>query len=141
MANSRDFLDHLCELMRDGGRTVSVRAMFGGHGVYVDGLFVAIVDDDVVYLRADDRNRAEFSALGLSPFAYTTKDGSRHEMSYHRAPDDALESAHAMAPWARSALGAALRAAAARDAKKAKRTAGRAAKPVSRAPRGATKKR
>jgi DNA transformation protein len=117
MANSRDFLDHLRELMRAGGRTVSVRAMFGGHGVYVDGLFVAIVDDDVVYLRADDRNRDEFSALGLSPFAYATKDGSRHEMSYHRAPDDALESAHAMAPWARSALGAALRAAAARDAK------------------------
>ena len=102
MANSRDFLDHLRELMRAGVRTVSVRAMFGGHGVYVDGLFVAIVDDDVVYLRADDRNRAEFSALGLSPFAYTTKDGVRHEMSYHRAPDDALESAHAMAPWARS---------------------------------------
>ena len=30
MANSRDFLDHLRELMRAGGRTVSVRAMFGG---------------------------------------------------------------------------------------------------------------
>ena len=141
MANSAGFIDHLRELMRAGGRTVATRAMFGGHGVYVDGLFVAIVDDDVLYLRADDRNRAEFSALGLSPFAYTTKDGSRHEMSYHRAPDDALESAHAMAPWARSALGAALRAAAARDATKTKRTAGRAAKPVSRAPRGATKKR
>ena len=109
MANSRDFLDHLRELMRAGGRTASVRAMFGGHGVYVDGLFVAIVDDDVVYLRADDRNRAEFSALGLSPFAYTTKDGSRHEMSYHRAPDEALESPAAMAGWLRSAMGAALR--------------------------------
>lgn len=141
MANSRDFLDHLRELMRAGGRTASVRAMFGGHGVYVDGLFVAIVDDDVLYLRADDGNRAEFSALGLSPFAYTTKDGARHEMSYHRAPDDALESAHAMAPWARSALGAALRAATARDAKKAKRTAGRAAKPAPRTSGSATKKR
>jgi DNA transformation protein and related proteins len=132
MANSRDFLDHLSE---------TVRAMFGGHGVYVDGLFVALVDDDVLYLRADDGNRAEFSALDLSPFEYTTKDGSRHGMSYHRAPDDALESAHAMAPWVRSALGAALRAAAARDAPKAKRTAGRAAKPVSRTSGSATRKR
>ena len=141
MANSRDFLDHLRELMRAGARSVSVRAMFGGHGVYADGLFVAIVDDDVLYLRADDRNRAAFSALGLPPFAYTTKDGARHEMSYHRAPDDALESADAMAQWTQSALGAALRAAAARDAPKAKRTARRAAKPMPRAPRGAPTKR
>jgi DNA transformation protein len=140
MANSRVFLDHLCELMREGGRTVSVRAMFGGHGVYVDGVFVAIVDDDALYLRADDRNRAEFSALDLPPFGYATKNGARHEMSYHRAPDDALESAHAMAPWVRSALGAALRAAA-RDAKKAKRTAGRSAQPVPRTSGRAAKKR
>jgi len=141
MANSPGFLDHLRELMRAGGRTVATRGMFGGHGVYVDGLFVAIVNDDVLYLRADDRNRAEFSALGLPPFEYTTKNGARHEMSYRRAPDDALESAHAMAPWVRSALGAALRAAAARDAPKAKRTAGGAAKPVPRTSRSAKKKR
>jgi DNA transformation protein len=75
MANSRDFLDHLRELMRAGGRTASVRAMFGGLGVYVDGLFVAIVDDDVLYLRADDQS-CRVSALGLSPFAYATKDGA-----------------------------------------------------------------
>ena len=98
MANSPDFLDHLREVMGAGGRTVSARAMFGAHGVYVDGLFVAIVDDDVLYLRADDVNRGAFSDLGLPPFEYTTKGGARHAMSYFRAPDDALESVHAMAP-------------------------------------------
>ena len=121
MANSSGFIDHLRELMRAGGRTVATRAMFGGHGVYVDGLFVAIVDDDVLYLRADDVNRGAFSDLGLPPFEYTTKGGARHAMSYFRAPDDALESMHAMAPWVRSALGAALRTAAAKDAPGANR--------------------
>ena len=121
MANSSGFIDYLRELMRAGGRTVATRAMFGGHGVYVDGLFVAIVDDDVLYLRADDVNRGAFSDLGLPPFEYTTKGGARHAMSYFRAPDDALESMHAMAPWVRSALGAALRTAAAKDAPGANR--------------------
>lgn len=123
MANSAGFLDHLRELMRAGGRAVSTRAMFGGHGLYVDGLFVAIVDDDVLYLRCDDANRAEFASLDLPPFEYATKDGKRQAMSYRRAPDEALESAHAMAPWARSALGAALRAAAPPASRKAKRSA------------------
>ncbi len=123
MANSSGFIDHLRELMRAGGRTVATRAMFGGHGVYVDGLFVAIVDDDVPYLRADDVNRGEFSDLGLPAFEYTTKGGARHAMGYFRAPDDALEGAHAMAPWVRSALGAALRSAAAKAAPRPKRRA------------------
>lgn len=121
MANSAAFLDHLRELMRAGGRAVSARAMFGGHGLYVDGLFVAIVDDDVVYLRCDDANRAEFASLDLPPFEYETKDGSRQAMSYRRAPDEALDSAQAMAPWVRTALGAALRAAASPPSRKAKR--------------------
>ena len=133
MANSSGFIDYLRELMRAGGRTVATRAMFGGHGVYVDGLFVAIVDDDVLYLRADGVNRGAFTDLGLPPFEYTTKGGARHAMGYFRAPDDALESVHAMAPWVRSAFGAALRAAAAKDAPKAKRT--------SPAAKGATRRR
>jgi DNA transformation protein and related proteins len=116
MANSPGFLDHVRELMRAGGHAITARAMFGGHGLYLDGLFFGIVDDDVVYLRVDERNRAEFAALDLPPFEFMSKDGKRQAMSYLRAPDDALENAPAMAPWVRSALGAALRAAAKRDA-------------------------
>ena len=133
MANAPDFLDHLRELVGAGGRAVDLRRMFGAHGVYVDGLFVGIVDDDVLYLRADDANRAEFDARGLPPFEYVTRDGRRHAMSYFRAPDHALDGAHAMAPWVRSAFGAALRAAAAKDAPKAKRTSP-AAKGATRRP-------
>ena len=49
MANSEGFVRHVCELLAPAGR-VSTRCMFGGHGVYLDGLFMAIIDDDVFYL-------------------------------------------------------------------------------------------
>jgi DNA transformation protein len=88
--------------------------MFGGHGVYVGGLFVAIIADDVLFLRADERSVGRFEALGLAPFEFATKDGRRQAMSYRRAPDDALESPAAMTPWLAGALDAALRAAAAK---------------------------
>ncbi|CAG1003959.1 hypothetical protein BURK1_03080 [Burkholderiales bacterium] len=141
MANSRDYIDHLRELMRAGGRAVTARAMFGGHGLYVDGLFVAIVDDDVLYLRVDDANRAEFAALGLPPFEFMTKDGKRQAMSYLRAPDEALEDAAAMAPWVRSSLGAALRASAARGGPKAGRAPGKPAAPKARGRKSAKRPR
>ena len=121
MANSADYLAYLRELMRDGGVATTSRAMFGGHGLYVDGMFFAIVDDDVLYLRVDAQNRAEFEALGCTPFEYTTKDGVGHAMSYLRAPDEALERPEAMGRWARLSLGAALRAAAAKKPKRPKK--------------------
>ena len=112
MANSADFLAYLRELMRDGGVATTSRAMFGGHGLDVDGVFFAIVDDDVLYLRVDAQNRADFEALGCTPFEYSTREGVHRAMSYLRAPDEALERPDAMGRWARSSLGAALRAAA-----------------------------
>ena len=125
MANSADYLAYLRELMRHGGVATTSRAMFGGHGLYADGVFFAIVDDDVLYLRVDAQNRAEFEALGCTPFEYSTKEGAHHAMSYLSAPDEALERPDAMGRWARSSLGAALRAAAAakkpKGAKKARR--------------------
>lgn len=110
MPNSKAFVAHVLELGDRG--TLAARPMFGGHGIYAEGIIVGIVVDDTLYLKTDDVNRAEFTALGLEPFVYSTKEGERHAMSYLRAPDDALESAPAMRPWLRSALGASLRAAA-----------------------------
>ena len=120
MANSAAFVDYLRELMRAGGHAVTVRAMFGCHGLYVDGLFFGIVDDDVLYLRVDAGNRAAFEAHDAAPFEFMTKDGKRQAMRYLRAPDEALERPDAMGQWVRLALGAALRAAATRDTRHVK---------------------
>ena len=111
MPNSKAFVAHVLEL-GGGAFALAARPMFGGHGIYADGIIVGIVIDDTLYLKTDDTNRAEFTALGLEAFVYSTKEGERHAMSYLRAPDDALESAPAMRPWLRSALGASLRVAA-----------------------------
>jgi DNA transformation protein len=73
----------------------------------------ALIADDVLYLKADECNRPEFEGAGSEPFTYEAK-GRRTIMAYWRAPDDAMESRELMAPWARSALDAALRAQAAR---------------------------
>ena len=121
MANSPDYIAYLRELMRDAGIATTSRAMFGGHGLYVDGLFFAIVDDDVLYLKVDDETRAAFEALDCTPFEFMTKEGVKQAMGYLRAPDEALERPDAMRSWARGALGAAMRAAA-KKRKPAKKT-------------------
>ncbi|MEP6656419.1 MAG: TfoX/Sxy family protein [Betaproteobacteria bacterium] len=108
MKNSAEHLAYVLELMRPAG-AATARAMFGGHGLYIDGVIIAIVIDDVLYLKTDDENREAFATQGLEPFRYVTKEGEVHVTSYYRAPDGALDGPIDMAPWLRSAREAALR--------------------------------
>ena len=109
MPKPTHFVEHVVETMRLFG-LVSARSMFGGWGLYHDGAFFALILDEVLYLKADDTNDAEFDARGLEPCVYPMKSGESITMRYRRAPEDALESAEVMARWAKSAYGAALRA-------------------------------
>jgi DNA transformation protein len=99
---------------------VRSRRMFGGQGVYVDGLFIAIIDDGQCFLKTDATTRERFVAAGCVPFCFNHKDGELVETSYFRPPEDAMESPALMLPWARLALEAALRAANAKVAKAAR---------------------
>jgi DNA transformation protein and related proteins len=102
-----EFVEHVLELLAPLG-SVSARRMFGGFGIYRDGLMFGLVASDVLYLKADTENRGEFEAAGLEPFSYTAR---RRQviLSYWRAPEEALESDAAMQEWARSAFAAAFR--------------------------------
>jgi DNA transformation protein len=99
----RFVLDQLEEL---GG--VVPRSMFGGVGLYHDGLFFGIVAGDVLYLKVDDRTRKDYEAAGMKPFKpYPHRPST---MRYYAVPVGVLESATELAEWARKAVGVARRA-------------------------------
>lgn len=108
MAAASEFVDYVLELMTPLG-TVRARRMFGAHGVYLDGLMFAIIEDDTLYLKVDDQSRELFEDQGLSPFTYRSK-GKTVTLSYYQAPADALEEGDALCEWARHGFDAALRA-------------------------------
>lgn len=108
MRPADEFVSHCLELLAPLG-TPRAKRMFGGHGLYVDELFVALIASDRLYLKADAQTRARFEAAGCAPFVYDGQ-GRSVTMGYYSAPDDALESPAYMQPWGRLALEAALRA-------------------------------
>ena len=113
MAVSSEFTDYLKELMAPLG-PVTVRRMFGGAGLFADGLMFALIADDVLYLKADAASRALFEAEGLSPFVYTARGDKRAVMSYWQAPERIFDDPEEFVTWAREALSAAFRADAAK---------------------------
>jgi len=108
VAVSKDFIEYVQELFAPFG-PVRVKRMFGAAGVYLDDLFFAVIADDALYLKVDEENKPRFVERGSTPFLYPMPDGRQVEMSYWRAPDEALESADEAEPWVRLALDAARR--------------------------------
>ena len=107
-----ELAEHCRELLGSLGEC-SVRRMFGGHGFYIDGLFVALIAYERLFLKADAQTRPQFEAAGCEPFVYDG-GGKRVTLGYFSAPEQAMESPALMQPWARLALEAALRARAAK---------------------------
>ena len=94
-------VDQLAEL-----ENVTARAMFGGVGLYCDGVFFGIVAGDVLYLKTDDLTRPAFLRRRMKPFMPYGKK-TRGEHRYYSVPLDVLESPPALCEWARSAVAAA----------------------------------
>ncbi len=89
--------------------------MFGGAGVYRDGVMFALVAGNEVFLKADDTTSARFRDAGSRPFVYS-KDGKSIDMRYFSVPEEALDDGELLKLWADLAYQAALRT------KKPKRT-------------------
>jgi DNA transformation protein and related proteins len=108
MPKRSEFVDYLLELLAPL-RGVQAKSMFGGYGIYQDGLMFGLVANDVLYLKTDEGNRAAFEARGLPPFTYERTGKPAVVMSYHRTPEEALEESEELCRWARDACAAARR--------------------------------
>jgi DNA transformation protein len=106
-----EFTDYLTEIFAEFG-TIHTRRMFGGHGVYHDGVIIGLVGSDVLYLKVDPETAPIFIKHGLQQFQYPKKSPKGDKlvgMSYYQAPEEALEDPDEMREWAQLAYDAALR--------------------------------
>jgi DNA transformation protein and related proteins len=111
-AQSRQFADYCCELLSTQGPCLPKR-MFGGWGISVDAMTLAIITNlgggEKLWLKGDEEARERFEAAGCERFTYQMKDRLA-SMGYYTAPEEAMDSPDAMRPWARLALECAIRA-------------------------------
>ena len=131
MAVSSEYLDYVHDQL-SGLAGVSARRMFGGAGLYCDEFFFALIDDDTLYLRVNDANRADFTTRGMGQFR-PYAERPELSMSYYETPADVLEDPAQLVSWARRSVAAAM--AAVKPATKAAKPT-RAARRVKRTARG-----
>ena len=106
MSVSDDYRDFVLEQLAPAGRVTS-RAMFGGVGLYLDGLFFALIDDDTLFFKTDEATRKRYESAGSKPFC-PYPDQPDQSMGYWTVPAEVLEDSDELAAWAREAMGVAL---------------------------------
>jgi DNA transformation protein and related proteins len=82
---------------------VRARAMFGAHGLYSGEHFFGILDEGRLFFKTDAQSQADYTAHGMEPFAYNSKD-KVVTMGFHEVPPDVLENATELTIWARRAI-------------------------------------
>ncbi len=101
--------ERIAELFESLGR-VSVRRLFGGRGIYCDGVIIAIVLRGELLLKGDDEVAVDYEAAGDRRWVYThSRHGREVAMPYWTVPESALDDPDEMAVWARKAHEAGLR--------------------------------
>jgi DNA transformation protein and related proteins len=104
----RQFLEYVLEQL-SGLPALSARRMFGGFGLYSEGLFFGLIDDDTVFLKTDDGNIAQYQARGMPRFM-PFPDRPHTALGYHQVPVDVIEDAEIFLQWARASVAVAVRA-------------------------------
>ncbi len=112
-AEFRDYILELCEPFAQ----VMAKSMFGGCGLYLCGIFFAILTGDTIFLKADDETRDDFIKADLPVFTYTAQVKPR-SLSFYAAPEQALEEPEQLESWVRKAVTAGDRAAKKKATKK-----------------------
>jgi len=108
MARTSPAVDRALGLLLPLG-DVRPRAMFGGWGLYLDGVMFALIAGDTLFLKIDGETKARFAAAGGEPFAYAREGRAPVEMSYWTLPDEHMADPGALLPWAELAVAAARR--------------------------------
>ena len=106
MSVSADYLAYVIDQLTPFGRVAS-RRMFGGVGLYLEGVFFGLIDDDTLFLKVDDSNRTDYTTRGCKPFQPFPDEPEVHSMSYFEVPADVLEDPDELMLWARKAVAAA----------------------------------
>ncbi|HUD18977.1 MAG TPA: TfoX/Sxy family protein [Patescibacteria group bacterium] len=97
------------ELLRevDG---ISVRTLFGGHGIYRHGVCIGLIHSGMLYFKVDSVSQKDYEAEGSKPFMYTGHTGKTVALSFWEVPGIVADNPEAIYPWAIAAYEAALRA-------------------------------
>ncbi len=106
MAINEDYLSYISDQLSAFG-DVEIKKMFGGIGLFKDGLMFGMISADNTFrLKVDEVNKPDYEAKGMKQHYMPKK---KKGMPYWEAPAEVIEDKEDLALWAKKAFEAAER--------------------------------
>ena len=86
-----DYANYIVDKLSGLG-DVTGRAMFGGYGIFHEGLMFALISEGVLFFKVDDSNRKVYEDAGSQKFT--------HGISYWEVPTEVFEDNARLYEWA-----------------------------------------
>ena len=80
---------------------ITSRVMFGGVGLYRQGVIFGIVFGDRLYLKVDDRSRHAYLARGMEPFRPNERQTLK---AYYEVPPGVFNDWEELLSWVKAAI-------------------------------------
>ncbi|UCE04741.1 MAG: TfoX/Sxy family protein [bacterium] len=96
MSVSESYKNYILEQLESIGN-VTAKSMFGGFGIYINGVFCALIADDILYFKVDESNRSDYESVGMKPFKPFGNDS--YTMQYYEVPIEVLEDRETLRIW------------------------------------------
>lgn len=101
MTVSTDFTQYVLDQLSGWGN-VQTKRMFGVIALYQEELAFGMIANDVVYLKVDDSNRAEYLQKGSSQLKLFKNNST--VLSFYNVPPDVFEDASEFTKWAKASF-------------------------------------
>lgn len=92
------FVEYVVHDLFAGIAGIAARAMFGGHGLYKNGLIFGIIIDGTLYFKVDDVLMKKYEAMGSRPFTYEQR-GKTYALKYWTVPSEVLADRETLEQW------------------------------------------
>lgn len=99
MKKDQSFHDYVIHDVLKNIPDITSQAMFGGWGIYKDGIIFALIADGELYFKVDDSNRCDFERLGSHPFVYSQGKHKQTTMSYWLLPEEIMANETELPQW------------------------------------------
>ena len=94
-----EFLTYILEDILDDIPDITSRAMFGGYGIYREGIIFAIIADNQLYFKVGESNRADYEVMDSEPFVYQYGNHKKTTMSYWLVPEEIMLNKDRIKEW------------------------------------------
>lgn len=100
MTFSQEYLEFVLGQLSGFG-DVTYKKMFGGAGLYRDGVMFGGIMNGSLHLKVNDSTRPDFIDRGMEPFFH--KPSHRSSANYYQVPIEILEDSAELEQWAQKA--------------------------------------